>query len=339
MGPDQDTLIVTAYVVVDDIWKERFAAAKGVRRGPKPEVSDSEVLTLALLGQWYKRPSERRFLRYAGRRWGSYFPRLPSQSSFNRRVRELGGALAALGPEVGRQVGELAGAAPAYEAVDATAVPLMRRCRGKRSRLFGEAASFGRGGADRDWYYGVKLLCAVDQSGVVSGFAACRADTEERWLAEAALRWRALPGAPQPTAVELAAVLGPAHRHGGARKGPQAPVWPEEGAGQKSTGLFYADLGYAGRAWRNHWREAYGAEVVTPEGLSPEAARRLSSLRQSVERVFSILFRHFGLAFPGARTLRGLVARVSAKIAAFNTAVLFNLLHNRPAHAILDPLE
>jgi hypothetical protein len=334
---DQDTFLVTVYVVVDDLYKQRSKQEKPVRPGPRPVVSDSEVLTLALLCQWHPCRSERAFLRFVGRHWRSYFPVLLSQSAFNRRVRDLWGVLARLGVEAAWRAGELLGIAPAYEVVDAAGVPLVRRCRGRRSALFGDGAGFGRGGADRDWYYGVKLLCVVDQHGLVSGFAACRADTEERWLAEAVFRWRPHACAPQPQAADLDRVLGPAHRNGGRRSGPLAPVWPRAGAGRPAGCPLIADLGYAGRAWARHWRESYGAVVITPEGRTARAVRQLNALRQLAERVLGMLLGSLGLAFPRARSLWGVMARVCAKIAAFNTTVLINHLFNRPPHALFNP--
>ena len=77
-----------------------------------------------------------------------------------------------------------------YQAIDTVPVPLMRRRRGKRHRLFGPEAAIGRGGGDRDWYYGCKLLLAVTPQGVCTGFVLAPANTEDRWAAEAFLCWR-----------------------------------------------------------------------------------------------------------------------------------------------------
>ena len=53
---------------------------------------------------------------------------------------------------------ELRAATAAYEVLDTVAVPLLRRCRGCRRRLFGDAAALGWGGSDKDWYYGCNWL-------------------------------------------------------------------------------------------------------------------------------------------------------------------------------------
>ena len=69
-------------------------------------------------------------------------------------------------------------------------VPLERCCRGATQRLLGADADFGKGGSDKRWYYGCKLLLSVTPQGVVTGFVAGPANTEERWLAEALLSGR-----------------------------------------------------------------------------------------------------------------------------------------------------
>ncbi len=62
MELDLTTFLVTVYCAVDDIYQEQMAALRPRRRGPRPDLSDSEVLTLALLDQWQHRRSERAFL-------------------------------------------------------------------------------------------------------------------------------------------------------------------------------------------------------------------------------------------------------------------------------------
>jgi hypothetical protein len=337
MRPALSTFITTVYVRVDDTYKARFAHRKPVRPGAKPKVSDSEVLTLAILAQHYPRNSERSFLSFVNENWQGYFPRTLSQSSFNRRVRDLSGVLAALVPQLAGLVSKQVERTPVYEAADGTGVPLVRNCR-SRTRLFGEGASFGKRGPDHEWFYGFELFCVVDQHGAISGFMACRADTEERWLAEGEMRWRADPGLPQPSDEEMQAILGPSHGKSGVRTGPQARLWPREGAGINRGCVWVTDQGYAGKEWQEHWWERYRTRLVTGKGLSPQASTQHRRLRMAVERVFGVLFEHFGLAYPKARTLWGAMARISAKIAAFNMTVYINCLLGRPRHSVFNPI-
>ena len=292
---DPATLITALYCTIDDLYQEQFADLKPVRPGRRPQLSDSEVLTLAVLAQWRADRSERAFLVYATTHLRAYFPRLLHQSAFSRRVRDLVGVLCAMGPAIRRRAIAVLGLPqPTYEVLDGVPVPIMQRCRGDRHRLFRDEAAIGRGGSDRDWYYGFKMLGGVDAHGFVTGFVAGPANTEERWLAEALFRWRQDPSLPTPSSAAMAQVLGPAHRGGGQRQGPTGPLGPRPAVGQPSPMVAIADLNYDGAAWHRHWRSEYGATVLTEAEYqalaTPDrrrAARWLHSLRQRVETAFN----------------------------------------------------
>lgn len=326
MPVDLDTFLVGLYTVTDDLYREHFQSQKPPRRGKRPELSDSEVLTLTLVAQWLGR-SERALVRHAVAHWRGYFPRLLSQSAYNRRVRDLAGVLVQLVPKVAAALGA---ALAAYQAVDTVPVPLARRCRGRRRRLFGDEASVGRGGSDRDWYFGCKLLVAATPEGVVTGFVLAPASTEDRWVADALWCWRVDPEAAPWTTAELP----PSHRRGGGRVGPTGPMGPRNGAGLPSPGPYVADRGFRGAAWVRHWWTDYGAAVLTPDGLVGAAQQQQAARRHVVETVQGVLTAVFHLAFPGARTRWGLVARVAAKLAAFNLGVLLNRHFGRPPLAL-----
>ncbi len=66
---DPDTFVTTVYVVVDDLCRDKSDELRPNRRGRKPVLSESEVITLALLSQWHGGGSERAFLRFAARHW------------------------------------------------------------------------------------------------------------------------------------------------------------------------------------------------------------------------------------------------------------------------------
>jgi hypothetical protein len=275
----------------------------------------------------------------------SYFPRLLDQSAFNRRARDLMGVLCALGPAIKQQAMAVLGLAPTYEVFDGVPVPLMRRCRGSQHRLFRDEAAIGRGGSDKDWYYGVKMLSSVDEHGFLNGFVVGPANTEERWLAEGCLRWRLDPTMPAPTSHDLAGILGPTHRRGGQRQGPTGPLGPRQGVGEPSLVLAIGDLNYAGEAWNRHWRDHYGVVMLTQaiyQGLDGadrrRAARWLHGRRQTVETVFGQLVERFGLKFPRARMQWGLYTRLAAKMAAHNISLYLNRLFGRPPFAACDPL-
>jgi hypothetical protein len=343
MHIDLDTFLTTVYCITSDLYQQHFARQKPHRRGKRTELSDEEVMTLAIVGQWQSNRSERAFGRYVARHWRGYFPRLLSQSQLNRRLRDVAGVLCALGPLVAWRLSQELGMVT-HEVLDGVPVALMQRCRGDRHRCFANEAAIGRGGSDRDFYYGVKLLTAVNSHGLITGFVFGPANTEERWLAEALLRWRTSPQASPPHAEDLAAVLPSDHPGRGPRRGPSGPVVPATGAGRATAPCYLADLGFAGHHWQSHWQLDYQARVLTQklfDGQAQQAqlARQLHSLRQVVEAVNHLLTDLFGLVLPRARTPWGLLLRLAAKIAACNLLRWLNHLYARPAFAQLSPFD
>ncbi len=320
MDIDLDTFLVALYTVVDDAYKQYAAPFKPRRRGPKPELSDSEVLTLMILTQWVG-GQERAMLRYADQHWQAYFPRLLDQSAFNRRTRDLGGVAITLSRAVAHELG--AALAP-YQVFDGVPVPLARRCRGDRHHLFGLEAQVGKGGSDKDWYYGCQLLAVVTPEGVITGFLLGPANTAERWLGEALLCWRHDP---------QAAPWGPeqfprTHKRGGKRRGPTGPLLAHAAVGAPSGVPYLVDNGFSGPAWTTHWFRDYDAVVFTRRDLhGPEAKlaqRQHSSRRQIIETVNAALDHVFALACPGAHTAWGLVTRIAAKVLAFDLGIALN---------------
>ena len=86
---DMDTFLTTLYVLVDDWYTEGIAGYKGQHCGAKEQMSDSEVLTVALAGQWQVGTawrSERGVVRYMQQQGRGWFPTMLGRStSSNRR--------------------------------------------------------------------------------------------------------------------------------------------------------------------------------------------------------------------------------------------------------------
>ena len=80
---DVDTFLTRLYVMVDDFCQSH-PTKQETHPGPQAVLSCSEVVTLALFGQWAQFPSERAFYRYAERHVRPAFPTLPDRSQFNR---------------------------------------------------------------------------------------------------------------------------------------------------------------------------------------------------------------------------------------------------------------
>ena len=327
MTLDQDTFLTALYTIVDDLYKRHCLRHKPSRPGRRPQLSDSEVLTLTLCSHWFG-TSQRAFIRHATEHWRGCFPTMLSQSAFNRRSRDLSGVLIALLEAVAEELGAYTSA---YQAIDSVPVPLARRCRGDRHRLFADEASIGRGGSERDFYYGCKLLVSVSDDGVITGFILAPASTEDRWVAESFLCWR---NDPLSSPSEPSDLPNPIRHNGRRYVGATGPIWLRSAVGRAVSDPYLGDNGFFGAFWQKHWSECYGANVLTPRNYigsdSQSARRQHSSRKQVVETINSHLEKVFGLHFPGARSKWGLLSRVAAKVVAVNLGIWLNRYFGRP---------
>ncbi len=294
---DLETFLVSLYVLIDDWWlAERMPPTR--KPGRPPRLTDSEVLTLAVLAQWPRFRSERDFWRFAQAHLRSHFPTLCSQSQFNRRVRALAPQLRAFQRDLART---LAKSSAVYRVLDTTLIPAIVRARACRKGLFAGQASFGRNVSKTEWVYGFKVALVVDADGIVSAFGLAPANCDERPIGDALIA-------------------------------------------QDRHEAYLADKGFASVEWERYWLKTYGALVVaTPKNSDrrawPRAARLWASgKRQVIEGVIDQLKNLFALERHRAKTLSGLLTRLTAKIAAYTCGQCFNDRLGRPLRHLADLL-
>jgi len=132
------------------------------RPGPAASLSRSEVVTLAMLGQWDRFGSERGFWGFAQARLRGAFPKLPDRSQFDRLTRTHHDAIVAFGLSFAQEAAD-------YEVLDTLPVTVRSYKRRGRGWLAGQA---DRGFSKRipSWYCGFRLLSSVSPEGLVAGF-------------------------------------------------------------------------------------------------------------------------------------------------------------------------
>jgi Transposase DDE domain len=304
---DLDTFLTTLYVMIDDMCK--YPLPPECHPGPVASLTRSEVLTLAIFGQWQHFGSERGFYRYAQRHLRAAFPRLPDRSQFNRLLRHHHSARVQC---FLYGVQNLDTQHCLYEALDSTAVPTRAA---KRRGLGWLAGLTDIGWSNRlGWYEGFHLLLAVNPIGVITGFGFAPASVKDQPLAETFFALRHQPD-PRLSSVGAAA-LGP----------------------------YVADKGFEGQAWPEHWREQYGVELIcAPKRTSthpwPKAWRRwLAGIRQIVETVTDKLHHTFRLDRERPHELSGFQARLVAKVTLHNFCMWLNQQLGRPLLAFADLL-
>ncbi len=82
-------LFIIVFVLVDDWYQMKGKHYLQGKPGAKPEFADSEVITLMLMQDFIPYPSETQYIGYIRANYLALFPKLVTQSQFNRRARNL----------------------------------------------------------------------------------------------------------------------------------------------------------------------------------------------------------------------------------------------------------
>ena len=173
-----DTLATALYVRTDDLLKQYPDLAPWRPAiGLQPQLTDAELVTLAVMQALLGYTSEARWIRHARAGLGHLFPYLPGQPGYNRRLRAAAGLITVL-------IRLLAADTSLWTddvwVVDSTPVECGRsRDTAKRSDLAGWA-EYGYCASHSRYFWGLRLHLIATLGGLPVGFALTGAKADER---------------------------------------------------------------------------------------------------------------------------------------------------------------
>jgi hypothetical protein len=289
LGPsviaDLDTLLIALYVELTDRIIPARLGGRGGGPGRHPEVTDAELICLAVAQVLLRYNDEHHWLRAAPSRVGHLFPRLLSQPAYNRRLRASAELMEAA-------LRWLASHTPAsselLRLLDGTPVVCGRSRRtATRSGLAGWAG-YGHDTSHHCFYWGSRLLLVTTPDGTVTGFGLANPK---------------LVGEREAVVAMLGGV--PANR-------------PAPGT------LLVGDKGFAGRAFQTALAGLELGILRPARTDEPDPGVFPNWLRQRIEAIIWTLKHQLGLDRHGGRIPAGLWARVVQRLLALNTAIWFN---------------
>jgi hypothetical protein len=173
-----DTLATALYVRTDDLLKQSpHRAPCRPAAGIGPQISDAELVTLAVMQALLGFTSEARWLRYARTHLGRMFPYLPQQPGYNKRLRALAATMAWLITVLARDTSLWS---DDVWVADSTPVECGRsRETARRSDLAGWA-EYGYCASHSRWFWGLRLHLLTTLHGLPAGFALTGAKADER---------------------------------------------------------------------------------------------------------------------------------------------------------------
>ena len=182
---DFESLLVIVFVLVDDWYESSKKWVESKSPGVKPEMSNSEIMTLALMMDYLPFPGETQFLGFIRANYGKWFPNLLERSQFNRRLRKLGAEIEILRRMWVQQLGS--GDEKSF-IIDTKPIPVVGYRRSKKHSDFDGSASYGYCAARKMKYFGYKLVVLSTLGGIPVAYELVPANTDERKAVEGVLQ-------------------------------------------------------------------------------------------------------------------------------------------------------
>jgi hypothetical protein len=286
---DLDALLTELYVLIDD----HVMPATPRHRGRPKQLTDAELVCLAVAQVLLGARSEHQWLRMCATRLRHLFPYLPQQPGYHKRLK-------AAAPLICRAMVYLASVCPSWadeiRLLDATPIPCgTSRTTAQRSELAGWA-NYGYCAAHSRWYWGLKLYLLTTRDGIPVTW--CLADPK---LGESEV---------------TEDLLGHAHDIGALRPGL----------------IILGDKGISTLALDTRLGEQYHVLMARPDRITAHHRRfgNLGGMRQWIEAIINTGKTQLTLEHHGGRTPAGVITRIAQRLLALTTAIWHNWKHNTP---------
>jgi hypothetical protein len=162
---DLDTLIITWFCWIDEGVKELVGDRRLRQRGPDPVLTDTEVLTMEVVGEYLGLDQDSALFAYFQRHWSHFLPRLRHlhRTTFVRQATNLRG----LKDRLGQWLRDRLPHDPTLAILDSIAIPVCQFTRAPRCQRFAGEAGYGQDHLTRRDFYGFRLHARICWPGVI----------------------------------------------------------------------------------------------------------------------------------------------------------------------------
>ena len=164
---DLEALVVAGYVFADEY-------PVPARCGRRPLVTDAELVALAVAQAAIGISSDRQFLGLIGRVLPGWFPHLPEQSQYNRRLRQLVGLISIVQQQLARWLD-----GGGVRLSDGTLIEVAGYPGCAQRSEFAGFARYGFAKSQHRYVYGVRLVLLTDVRGLPLGYTVVPANEKE----------------------------------------------------------------------------------------------------------------------------------------------------------------
>lgn len=172
---DLNTFIISVFCLIDDRLKGCQRSYR--KRGPAPKLSDSEVLTIEIVGEFLGLDTDKAIYLFFQRHYAHFFPNLlrVHRTTFVRQ----GANLWKVKERLWQELLALTPHDPAFALVDSMPLPACMFARAYRCKRFKGEAAFGKDTLLKQTFYGFRVHARVCWPGVITRFSVAPANTHE----------------------------------------------------------------------------------------------------------------------------------------------------------------
>lgn len=172
-----ENFIIEIYCRIDDSFKDISRGIKLRTRGFPPSLSDSEVITMEIVGEYLGIDTDKGIWEYFQRHWMHFFPGLGCRTTFIRQAANLWYWKLKLHRRFAK---ECRAFDDDIHLVDGFPLPVCHLRRAYFSQIFKGDATYGYCASKDEKYYGFKGHVLISISGVISTFSLTAANVDER---------------------------------------------------------------------------------------------------------------------------------------------------------------
>lgn len=172
-----EDFIITVFRLIDDELK-KIIDKHGLRtRGFEPKLSDSEVITMDVVGEFLGKDTDTGIWRYFKEHWFSWFPELGSRGNYAKQSANLWLIKQKIQASFAGKNGAMS---DSLHMADGLPMPVCHFKRAGFSSLFKGVASYGYCASKSETYYGFKGNLAISSDGMITAITVAPANIDER---------------------------------------------------------------------------------------------------------------------------------------------------------------
>lgn len=172
-----ENFIITVYCLVDVELKKIIKKDPLRRRGMTPKLSDSEVITMDIVGEFLGKDTDTGIWRYFKEHWLEWFPGLGSRVNYAKQSANLWRIKQEIQAAFAEQSGALV---DRLHMADGLPMPVCHFKRAGFSSIYKGIATYGYCASKSETYYGFKGNLAISSEGIITGITVTPANIDER---------------------------------------------------------------------------------------------------------------------------------------------------------------